>query len=211
MPAYFNISVQFKREDLYPDFMYDFYAALTTAGLKFQSSYYEKTELSEKQIIEWNQQKIEQNFKLGFTEHCVSDYKQTVFSFGNYTEVRGFWLNHYSEDGAFDYEIIIPESDVLTDEIGTTFQEQEVDKLLELSKKIWQFPYVRAIQTGLEFEDETTALSDIEKGELPNVIPFAILEQQNTQFFDSKYAVSWLPEKRSGILLVAPYTIEIKL
>lgn len=211
MPAYFNISVQFKREDLYPDFMYDFYAALTTAGLKFQSSFHRDGKMSEKQIIEWNQQKIEQNFKLGFTEDCVDDYKQTVFSFGNYTEVRGFWLNRYPKDSAFDYEIIIPESDVLTDGIGTTFQEQEVDKLLELSKKIWQFPYVRAIQTGLEFEDETTALSDIEKGELPNVIPFAILEQQNTQFFDSKYAVSWLPEKRSGILLVAPYTIEIKL
>ncbi len=35
MPAYFNISLQFKREDIYDNFMNDFYTALNIAGLKF--------------------------------------------------------------------------------------------------------------------------------------------------------------------------------
>ena len=34
MPAYFNLSLQFRREDLYPDFVKDFFDALELAGLK---------------------------------------------------------------------------------------------------------------------------------------------------------------------------------
>ena len=35
MPAYFNLSVQFRREDLYPSFVRDFYAMLDKAGMAF--------------------------------------------------------------------------------------------------------------------------------------------------------------------------------
>lgn len=206
MPAYFNISVQFSRKDIYHNFMNDFYAAVEQAGLLFRSGYYEETE---KQIVQWNQQKIEQNFELGFTEHCIDDYKQSCFNFGNYSEVRGFWLNHYPENGLFTYEIIIPESDVLTEEDGSVFRKEVAYELLELSKKIWKFQYIKVIQTGLEFHDEATAVTDIEKGELPNITPFAIVEQKNTQFIHSKYYFNETLQ-RNGILLCLP-TLKVPL
>ena len=40
MPAYFNLSVQFRRDELYPTFVKDFYALLDEAGMKFQSGYW---------------------------------------------------------------------------------------------------------------------------------------------------------------------------
>ncbi len=208
MPAYFNISIQFKREDIYDNFMNDFYTALNIAGLKFLHGCGCDNEISQQQIVEWNQHKIEQNFVLGFTEHCSHDYKQNYFDFGEYTKVRGFWLNNYPEYDMFCYEIIIPESDVLTSECDTIFQQQKIDELLELSKKIWQFPYVKAIQTGLEFDDDTIAITDIEKGEYPNISPFAIVEKENIQFINSKYYVNQSLNKRNGILLFCQYLVQ---
>ena len=40
MPAYFNLSVQFRRDKLYPTFVKDFYALLDEAAMKFQSGYW---------------------------------------------------------------------------------------------------------------------------------------------------------------------------
>lgn len=208
MPAYFNISLQFKREDIYDNFMNDFYTALNIAGLKFLHGCGCDNEISQQQIVEWNQHKIEQNFALGFTEHCSHDYKQSYFDFGEYTEVRGFWLNNYPEYDMFCYEIIIPESDVLTLECDTIFQQQKIDELLELSKEIWQFPYVKAIQTGLEFDDDTIAITDIEKGEYPNISPFAIVEKENIQFINSEHYVNQSLGKRNGILLFCQYLVQ---
>lgn len=206
MPAYFNISLQFKREDIYSNFMNDFYTALDIAGLKFLHGC--DNEISQKQIVEWNQHKIEQNFALGFTEHRSHDYKQSYFNFGEYTEVRGFWLNNYPEYNTFCYEIIIPESDVLVSECDVIFQQQKINELLELSKKIWQFPYVKAIQTGLEENDASTRLSKIEQGEYPNISPFAIVEKENIQFINSEYYVNQSLSKRNGILLFCQYLVQ---
>ncbi|NDO45615.1 hypothetical protein [Clostridium sp. MD294] len=202
MPAYFNVSLQFKREDIYSNFMNDFYIALDIAGLKFLHGC--DNEISQKQIVEWNQHKIEQNFVLGFTEHRSHDYKQSVFYFKNYSEIRGFWLNNYPEDNTFCYEIIIPESDVLVSECDTIFQQQKINELLELSKKIWQFPYIKVIQTGLEENDASTRLSKIEQGEYPNISPFAIVEKENIQFINSEYYVNQFLGDRNGILLILP-------
>ena len=114
MPAYFNLSVLFRRNGLYPTFVKDFYTMLDKAGMKFRSGYWGFEEDSLEETIEWNQQKLEEDFNLGFTEHHSHDYKQVIYRFGGYSEVRGFWMNNYPEDGEFTYEIIIPESDVLS-------------------------------------------------------------------------------------------------
>ena len=99
MPAYFNLSVQFRRDALYPTFVKDFYTELDKAGMKFFSGYWGYEEDSLEETIEWNQRKLEADFNLGFTEHCSHDYKQVVYKLSGYSEVRGFWMNNYPEDG----------------------------------------------------------------------------------------------------------------
>lgn len=81
MPAYFNLSVQFRRDALYPTFVKDFYTELDKAGMKFFSGYWGYEEDSLEETIEWNQRKLEADFNLGFTEHCSHDYKQEIHLF----------------------------------------------------------------------------------------------------------------------------------
>ena len=50
MPAYFEMSLQFQREDLYPSFIADFDAALERSGLRFLSGFWEDRGLSQKEI-----------------------------------------------------------------------------------------------------------------------------------------------------------------
>lgn len=130
MPAYFNLSVQFRRDELYPTLVKDFYTMLREAGMKFLSGYWGFEEDSLEETIEWNQRKLEEDFNLGFTEHHMHDYKQVVYSFGSYSEVRGFWMNNYPDDGEFTHEIIIPESDVLVEECSARFKKEKKLALL---------------------------------------------------------------------------------
>lgn len=97
MPAYFNLSVQFRRDELYPTFVKDFYALLDEAGMRFQSGYWGFEEDSLEETTEWNQRKLEEDFNLGFTEHHSHDYKQVIYKFGGYSEVRGFWMMQFQK------------------------------------------------------------------------------------------------------------------
>ena len=67
-------------------------------------------------------------------------------------------MNNYPEDGEFTHEIIIPESDVLAEGYPVRFKEERIEELLGFSKRIWQFPPVRAIQTGLKLRMTQPAL-----------------------------------------------------
>ena len=107
MPAYFEMSLQFQREDLYPGFIADFDAALERSGLRFLSGCWEDRGLSQREIAAWNQKKLEKDFCLGPTTHRSRDYKQTLYRFGDYSEVRGFWMNQYPDKGLFNCSIKI--------------------------------------------------------------------------------------------------------
>ncbi len=176
MPAYFNMSLQFLRDDIYGMFVSDFYSVLDHAGLKFKSGYWGFEEECYADIIEWNQKKLEQNFHLGYTQHYKHDYKQVLYDFDGFLSVRGFWMNNYPEDNTFSYEIIIPEDEVLCSEYPARFKKEKMIHLLEAARKIWQFPLVRTIQTGLEGNDASIGLTKLASGYSPNVQPFAIIE-----------------------------------
>ena len=55
MPAYFNLSLEFERENLYPDFMEDFFEFLEQTGLRYLSGYWGAEKNSGDEIIRWNQ------------------------------------------------------------------------------------------------------------------------------------------------------------
>ena len=74
MPAYFEMSLQFLRKDLYPDFIADFDAHLAKTGLKFLDGCWEDEGLSQTKIAAWNQKKLDSDFVLGYTTHRSHDY-----------------------------------------------------------------------------------------------------------------------------------------
>ena len=199
MPSYFNISLQFERKDIYGNFMKDFYNILSEAGLQFKSGYRSSEEMSLEEIVEWNQRKLEGNFKLGSAEHYSYDFKQVLFEYGTYSQVRGFWMNRYPDEDTFSFEIVIPESEILVEEEKRIFQRDKMDGLLYLSRQIWQFPYVRTIQTGLEAAEEATGLADLLNGAKPNVTLFSIVEKSYHCFDDADYQIEKID--RDGIVL----------
>lgn len=193
MPAYFNISLQFKREDIYPSFMKDFYAMLAKAGMNFKSGHWGFETNSCKDITEWNQKLLENDFVLGYTEHHSHDYRQALFDFCEYSEVRGFWLNRYPDKDTFSCEIIIPEDDVLDAEGGQIFKREKVTGLILLAKELWKFPSVQVIQTGLEGSDASTGLKELCVGIQPNVLPFCMIRSEYCCFSDSGYDCETIP------------------
>ena len=200
MPAYFEMSLQFLRKDLGPDFIANFDAHLERSGLRFSSGCWEDAGLSQAEIAAWNQKKLDSDFVLGYTTHCSNDYKQTLYSFGGYEEVRGYWMNQYPAEGAFTYLIIIPESEVLEEGISI-FRPKAAAELTELAKGLWQFPLVRAIQTGLEMADPPLSLAELRRGLPPDLSPLAVVERDCHPCDDGSQVIE-LTQGRPGLLLL---------
>ena len=200
MPAYFEMSLQFLRKDLYPDFIVDFDAHLERSGLRFRSGGVDAEEDSREAIAAWNQQKLEKDFCLGPTTHRSRDYKQTLYRFGDYSEVRGFWMNQYPDKGLFNCSIIIPESEVVDEGNYTIFLPEQAGQLRELAEKLWQFPAVKAIQTGME-EDGHISLRELRKGVPACVCPFAIVERDCHPYDDGSRVIE-LTRGKPGLLLL---------
>lgn len=200
MPAYFEMSLQFQRKDLYSSFITDFDAHLERSGLVFGDGFWEDEGLSQGEIAVWNQKKLEADFVLGMTTHRSHDYKQTLYDFGGYGEVRGFWMNQYPDGGQFNYSIIIPEGEVVDKGNYTIFLPDRAAQLRELAEKLWQFPAVKAIQTGME-EDGHTKLRMLRKGVPACARPFAILERDCHPYDDGSQVIE-LTQGRPGLLLL---------
>lgn len=201
MPAYFEMSLQFQRSELYPDFIRDFDAALDRAGLTFLSGCRWDGFPPRGEISAWNQRKLEENFVLGMDEPYSHDCRQSLYRFGGYSEVRGFWTNQHPVEDAFTYFLIIPESEVVDEGDHTIFLPDKAEQLRELAEKLWQFPLVRSIQTGLELSDPPLSLAELRKGQSPDASPFAIVEPDCHPYDDGSRAIE-LTRGRPGLLLL---------
>ena len=181
MPTYFGILLHFERKDIYPMFMKDFYSSLENAGMKFKSGFWGFENDTLDKIVEWNQNLIENDFELGFTEHHSHDYKQAVFAYMDYSKVRGFWLNNYLCKNEFVFSLIVPESEVMEyNNFHFHFLCEKVENLIEISKKLWSdFPYIKMIQTECEVSSGEVSVKDIRIGKKPQVLPFAVVSESD--------------------------------
>lgn len=182
MPAYFNMSLVFERKDIYSEFTRDVNNLLQKAGLKFKSGYYGAEKYSLEEILSWNQTHLENNFQLAFEEHYSHGYKQMLFVYGEFSEVRGFWMNNYPEEDEITLEIIIPEDDIIEydgcGKYGYFYKVKEIQMLINASKILWNNKLVKSIQTGLEISDEVISINRLRAGKMPNMHPFAIVSDE---------------------------------
>ncbi len=203
MPEYFNLSLQFERKDIYKTFVEDFYFILEKAEMKFKSGCWGSEHNTLEEICMCNQKKLEENFKLGFTQHYSHNFKQVLFDFQQYSHVRGFWINQYPEENTFSFEIVIPESEVLVKELWeegiVVFQKDKIEAFIQFAKEVWKFPYIRTIQTGLEGYDASTGITALINGMLPNVTPFCIVQEKYNCFDSETYKIEEI--FRTGIVL----------
>ena len=199
MPAYFSIDFQYQKSDITESTVEDFFSLLTSCGLVYKSGFWHSENDSLIDILKWNQQKLQEHFELGYTEHFSHDYKQMLFYFYDFSEVR-LIVNNFSDDQSFSFYLIIPEDD-LVDYDKTNGNERLVEKM-EIIKnfavEMWYNGKMSCIQTAWECSDCVTKYKDIIRGTEPSIEPFAIVP-------DNTYHVNWKCScekvERNGVLL----------
>lgn len=182
MPAYFSLMIEFNRYEIDYDSIKMLHAYLKNAGLNFKSGYMKDEGVSLDDIINHNQKLLEDNFDNTDGE----GYKQVLFEYGDFTEVRGILFNNDPVEGEYAYHIIIPEDEV-ADFVdgGYVFKEKALDTIIELAKKMWFMPQIRTIQTGSEKSDTIVPDNDIREGKMPEMYPFAIVSERHFKAIDS--------------------------
>lgn len=181
MPAYFSLTFELNKGH---GAIGSFCKALIHSGLVFKSGYWGFENDSFDDIITWNQDKLDKNFQLGYTEHHSHDYKQMLFDYFNFSEVRLFVMNSKKEH-TFSFELIVPEYDLLdyiekNDGTYSVVQKTErMEQLISVSKKMWLGTDILAVQTGWEDSNLPPSADEIAKGMKPQVEPFCIINSSS--------------------------------
>lgn len=200
MPAYFSLTFEMYKSK---DAISAFCETLIHSGLVFKSGYWGFENDTFDDIIIWNQKKLNENFQLGYTEHHSHDYKQMLFDFFDFSEVRLFVMNNRKER-TFSFELIVPEDDLLdyTEENEGKYSVQRkterMERLKSVAKRMWVGTAALAIQTGWEASDIPPSAEKIAKGIKPQIEPFCIIDSSSLvkeSFLIYEYI------ERSGVLI----------
>ena len=185
MPAYFSMTLQFEKKRLHPHFVKNIYASIIKCGFAFKSGYWYHEDASLEEITAWNQERLEQNFELGMSQHGKHDYMQAVFDADIFSEFRTFWMCPESE---IFFEIIIPEDEIL-DEQGRMFayNMEKIYPIKALAQELWSSCGVDAIQTSLEESGGAYELDAVKLGKEVILAPFAIIKTEDFAMFPQSY------------------------
>lgn len=198
MPTYFSIDFQYRRADLCKTTVNDFFKNLTDCGLVYKSGFWHSKNDGLNDILIWNQKKLEDNFELGYTEHYSHDYKQMLFDFRDFSEVR-LIMQNIPEKGSFTFCLIIPEDDFI--EYNDTGKYKRLEHKMQIVEDfachMWEVGDMSCIQSFWECSG-CYDISDIIKGDEPSFEPFAIVPA-NT--YRTKWNCSCEMIGRDGVIL----------
>ncbi|MBR1772014.1 MAG: hypothetical protein IJ747_08290, partial [Lachnospiraceae bacterium] len=183
MPAYFCVRFICEKKNIYPNMVKDFYESLLAGGFSFLSGYWGSEEDSFEEIAAWNQKKLEANYEPESAEHYSRRYKQILFDYGGFSEVRMYMLNEREEE-EFSFDLIVPEDELIEwNEGKPAYRPDRMEGLRRLAERIWQQPYIYMVQTELELSDPAPTGAEILAGAMPGVEPFAILPKHMWQTY----------------------------
>ena len=184
MPAYFEIRFELKKSQTA---IKDFCLALIDAGLVFKSGIWDAENDSLDDIIAYNQDKLDKNFQLGRRTPFSRDFRQMLFEFSNFSEVRLF-ITNVKKSSTFNFYLIIPEDDFLDygkEQLKTldVIEQRIVPKKLyhkmelikNLSVKICTHSPTLIIQTSWELSEQSVDFRKAESGTKPLCEPFCII------------------------------------
>lgn len=188
MPAYFSVEFQYTKKDIGK--IREIYNALLACGLKFKSGYYGSENDSWDDIIAWNQSKFDDDFELGYEEHYSHDFKQILFDFYDFSEVRLFIVNLHGAS-EISFHLIIPEADLIgnTKPCDTMMQTDKMKLIKQLAIDMWRHGGICSIQVGWEGSECAVSMEEMINGIKPIAEPFAVVPR-------ALYRSEWGLEKR---------------
>ncbi len=188
MPAYFSVEFHYTKKDI--GNISEIYNALLACGLKFKSGYYESENDSWNDIIAWNQNKLDDDFELGYEAHYIHDYKQVLFDFYVFSEVRLFILNVHGAD-EISFYLIVPEDDLIgkANLCDTMLQADKMKLIEQLAIDMWRHGGICSIQVGWEGSECGISREEVINGIKPIAEPFAVVPR-------ALYKEEWGLDKR---------------
>jgi hypothetical protein len=190
MPPYYSLNFGVRDTNIQPGFVASVYEAIFAAGFPFAgvASRFCPSEMKLDAIVDWNQQRLERKFVLGFEDHLSLDYRQILLAHPLYSHCR---LYIYARDSQF--VLIVPEAEVFENYAGPVlenhadlgFVAERVRSLEMLARHVWSSGLFAAIQTNGELGYSPT-VSELDTGKAASVVPFAVLDDRNftSQRFD---------------------------
>lgn len=180
MPAYFSISFELNKTKTA---IKDFYKTLIAAGFVFKSGFWGCENESFDEIVAWNQNKLDDDFELGYKQHHSHDFKHILFDFSDFSEVR-LYVDNQKKSATFILHLIIPEDDFLewvTSDAKTIERRkyEKMDLLKEFSKTVWNSVEILAIQTAWECSNSPPRVKRISNYIHPQAEPFCILKESS--------------------------------
>ncbi len=199
MPAYFSISFELNKSKTA---IKDFCNALIDAGLVFKSGYWGFENDSFDDIITWNQKLLDNNFQLGYKQHHSHDFKQMLFDFSDFSEVRLFIINN-ENSSTFDFELIIPEDDFMEyEKNGNEYiphnRTEKMELLKTLAKSMWNSLEILAIQTFWECSYCPPKAKKISNKIKPKAEPFCVIKNSSVV---EKLGLPFEEIGRTGVLV----------
>ena len=174
MPAYFSLIFAINKEKKTSAVFKDFVSLLQKNGFEYKGGFMEFSDDTLKDIIEINTQKLLDNFELKADESRLNDYRQSRWSYREFSNVR-LYIDNYRDDDYFSFNITVPENEVYKyTEAGGEFIYPVTTDLKEIMLKAWKCTFIMAVQTCLE-GDESTSIEEIREGTMPSVNPFAVV------------------------------------
>lgn len=176
MPAYLDLAFQYNKKKLTGQTVRAFCDALLDSGCSFTEGYWGSEGDSYDEIISWNQQKLEQNFELGRTEHYSHDYKQMCFQYAAFSETRLF-IGNQQEDTHFSFDLIFPQNDLFDEDAPKPWvlRADQLEKVETLAIHLWETGTMDCIQACWELSDGPVSYRDIAAGSPPQIAPFCII------------------------------------
>lgn len=183
MPAYFSMTIQIRAERLTDSYVEQMYSSIMELGYSFKSGFWFHENATYNEIVDWNQKKLEQGFRLGYTEHGSHDYMQILFDAKEYEVMRCFW-RHMGD--AVEFEVIVPEYEILNFEDDCTIRQDMIEPLQEIGIHIWEKGLADAIQTSFEGDGGCYNLAHALNREKLMIHPFAIISADTATDFNNQ-------------------------
>jgi len=192
MPPYYHLNFGVRDTNIQPGFVASVYETIFAAGFSFTgvSPWGCPPDMKLDAIVDWNQQRLERKFELGFNDHVSLDYRQILLAHPLYSHCR---LYIYARDCQF--VLIVPEAEIFENCAGPiceadadlSFVAEQVRPLEMLARHVWSSGLFAAIQTNGEL-GYSFAVRDLDTGKAASVVPFAILDDRSftSQRFDER-------------------------
>jgi hypothetical protein len=123
MPPYYSLNFGVRDTNIQPGLVASVYEAIFAAGFPFAgvASRGCSSEMKLDVIVDWNQQRWERKFVLGFKDHGSLDYRQILLAHPLYSHCR---LYIYGRDRQF--VLIVPEAEVSENDAGAVLVDDRV-------------------------------------------------------------------------------------